>query len=223
MIRRLLLSLALLSSANAFAAKPAAYGFWPAYYGSMALNARWGIWLEAQPRMYDFAGDLEQLLLRTAATYNLAADGSAQVAQGYGYVHSEPYAAGTDQKRITEEHRVYQQLILRQRWGRAYVTHRYRVEERFLHHDFRVRLRYFLSGNLCLNDKELKKGTVFASAYNEIFLHTDRPVFDRNRLYGGLGYVFSKAVRLEAGSMWQTQETVTRPQLQVILWHNLKL
>ncbi len=213
----------LLFSLTAHAEKPASYGFWPAYYGSAAINNRWGIWLEAQPRMYDFAGDLEQLLLRTAATYNLKDDGSVQLAQGYGYIRSEPYIAGTETKGVTEEHRIYQQLILKQRWGGFYLTHRYRAEERILPHDFRVRLRYFLSGNLCLNTKELKKGAAFASVYNEVFLHTNRPVFDRNRLYGGLGYVFSKNVRLEAGSMWQMQEAATRPQLQVILWHNLQL
>jgi hypothetical protein len=172
--------------------------------------------------MYDFAGDMEQLLLRTAVTYKLSPE--VQVAQGYGYVRSEPYISGTDEKRVTEEHRVYQQLILRQRWGRLNLQHRYRTEERFLAgNNFRLRFRYFLSANVCLNEKELKEGTLYLSAYNETFLHADKPVFDRNRLYGGLGYGISKSVRIEAGHMWQMQETITRPQLQVILWHNFSL
>jgi hypothetical protein len=212
-----------LLSLTTFAAGPGSFGLWPAYYGSGAINNRLGIWLELQPRMYDFEGDLEQVLARAAITYNLTNDGTVQLAQGYGYIRSEPYISGTENKRVTEEHRVYQQLILRQRWGRFYLQHRYRLEERFLQDDFRVRLRYFLSGNLCLNAKEMKPGTAFLSAYNEVFLHTDRPVFDRNRLYGGLGYVFNKNFRLEAGGMWQMQEAVTRPQLQIILWHNFKL
>jgi hypothetical protein len=222
-MKRIYLSLVLLlSTIGAFAEGPASYGFWPGYYGHASISKKFGVWLEAQPRMYDFAGDLEQLLLRTSVTYKLSPD--VQVAQGYGYVRSEPYITGTEQKRVTKEHRVYQQLVLRQRWGRLHLQHRYRVEERFLaDNNFRMRFRYFLGANLCLNEKELKEGTLYLSGYNEAFLHTDKPVFDRNRLYGGIGYGLSNSVRIEAGHMWQMQEATTRPQLQLMLWHNFKL
>lgn len=201
---------------------PASFGFWPGYYGHGAINQRWGVWGEIQPRMYDFQGDLEQLLTRVAVTYKLTPDGQAQVAQGYGYIRSEPYINGTEDKRVTEEHRVYQQLILRQRWSRFYLQHRYRLEERFLQDDFRVRFRYFLGGNFCLNKKEMTKGTAYLSFYDEVFLHADKPVFDRNRLYAGVGYAIGKTLRLEAGPMWQALENTTRPQLQVMVWHNFK-
>jgi hypothetical protein len=210
-----------LTGADVSAQKPGPYGFWPCYYGSAAITDKWGIWGEAQYRNYDFTGDLEQLLLRTAATYNLRTD--AQIAQGYGYIRSEPYTAGTDEKRLTEEHRLYQQLILKQRWGRLYLAHRYRVEERFLADDFRLRFRYFASGNFCLNKKDLGPGALFLTAYNELFVHADRPAFDRNRVYAGLGYGLSRSLRVEGGSMWQILEHASRPQLQVILWHNFSI
>jgi hypothetical protein len=222
---RSLLSIAILLfvSAPLLAQKPGPYGFWPCYYGSAAINDKWGIWGEAQYRNYDFTGDLEQLLLRTAVTYNLGPDNNQQISQGYGYVRSEPYISGTEEKRVTEEHRLYQQLILKQRFGRLYLTHRYRLEERFLPDDFRVRFRYFVSANFCLNKKALEPGTFFLTAYNEVFLHADKPVFDRNRLYAGIGYGISKSLRLEGGHMLQMQESVSRPQFQVILWHNFKI
>ncbi len=228
MIRRkvyylLLASLLLLINFSASANGPGSYGLWPTYYGSAAINDDWGIWAEAQYRNYDFALDMEQLLLRTAVTRNLGPDNNQQVALGYAFVHSTPYVAGTDEKRSNNEHRIYQQLILKQRFGRFYGTHRYRLEERFFESDFRVRFRYFISGNFCLNKPDLSKGAVFLSAYNEIFLHADRPVFDRNRTYGGLGYVFNNNLRLEAGTMWQMLESGTRPQAQIILWHNIRL
>jgi hypothetical protein len=210
-------------SGAVIAATPGPFGFWPTYFGSAAINNKWGIWGEAQCRTYDFAGDLDQLLLRTAVTYNLKGNSSQQISQGYGYVRSEPYISGTEQKRVTEEHRLYQQLLLKQRYGRLYLSHRYRVEERFLSDDFKVRFRYFLGANLCLNNKELKKGTLYLTAYNEIFLHAHKPVFDRNRIYGGIGYGINKNIRLEAGNMWQHQESTSRPQLQVILWHSINL
>lgn len=204
--------------------KPGPFGAWPIYFGSAAINDRWGLWGEAQYRSYDFAGDLDQLLLRTAVTYNLDSAKNVQVAQGYAYVRSEPYIAGTGDKRVTEEHRLYQQLILRQRWGRLYLQHRYRLEERFLaDNNFRVRFRYFLSANFCLNKKSLGQGTVYLSAYNELFIHSDQPFFDRDRIFGGLGYGISKTLRLEVGPMWQQVATSGRPQLVVQAFHNFKL
>ena len=216
------LLLVLITVGTTRAAKPGPYGFWPGYFGHAAINSRLGVWLEAQPRMYDFSGDLEQLLVRTAVTYKLNAE--VQVAQGYGYIRSEPYIAGTEDKRVTEEHRIYQQLISRQRWQRVYLQHRYRAEERFLaDQQFRMRFRYMLGANICLNDKEQKAGTLYLSLYNELFLHTDKPVFDRNRLFGGVGYGLSPTLRIEAGHLWQMQEAATRQQLQVMLFHNFKL
>ena len=221
---KIFLTCALISlGSQSFAALPGPYGFWPCYYGSAAITNKWGIWGESQIRMYDYTGDLEQLLLRTAVTYNLGPDNNQQISQGYAYIRSEPYNLNTEEKGVTEEHRIYQQLILKQRFSRFYLTHRYRMEERFLQDDFRLRFRYFISGNFCLNKKELGPGTIFLTAYNEIFLHADKPVFDRNRLYAGLGYGISKSLRLEAGNMWQIQETTSRPQLQVILWHSFNL
>jgi hypothetical protein len=213
--------LLLLGSGPASAQKPGPFGCWPIYFGSAALDNRWGIWGEAQYRSYDFAGDLDQLLLRTAVTYNLDSAKNVQLAQGYAYVRSEPYIAGTEAKRMTEEHRLYQQLILRQRWGRFYLQHRYRIEERFLQdNNFRMRFRYFLSANFCLNKKSLGAGTVYLSAYNELFIHNDQPFFDRDRIFGGLGYGLSRSLRVEAGPMWQQVATTGRPQLLVQVFHN---
>lgn len=221
----LLIVLVLLSSgARVFAQnKPADFGCWPIYFGAAAINDRWGLWGEAQYRSFDFAGDLEQLLLRTAVTYNLDEAKNVQVAQGYAYARSEPYYPGTETKYVTEEHRLYQQLSLRQRWGRLYLQHRYRLEERFRQDDFSLRFRYFLFANLCLNKPSLEQGTVYLSAYNEIFISNKATYFDRNRIFGGVGYGFSKSFRLEVGPMWQQLATTGRPQLVIQAFHNFKL
>ncbi len=219
----LTLILLLLGGHAAQAQKPGPFGCWPGYFAGAAIDNRWGLWGEAQYRSYDFAGDLEQLLLRGAITYYLDSAKNVQVAQGYAYVRSEPYIAGTENKRVTEEHRLHQQLILRQRWGRLYLQHRYRVEERFLPDNFRLRLRYLLGANLCLNRKSLGAGTLYLSAYNELFLHNDQPFFDRDRIYGGLGYGISKTLRLETGPMWQQVGGTGRPQLLFQVLHNFHL
>ena len=45
---------------------------------------------------------------------------------------------------------------------------------------------------------------------------TKSAVFDRNRVYGGLGYQLNKRIRMEAGYMNQLFETSSRDQFNFI-------
>jgi Protein of unknown function (DUF2490) len=197
-------------------------GNWFIYFGSQQLNKKWNWWNEVQYRNFNFAGDLEQLLLRTGLGYNLT-ENNNNVLLGYAFIYAEPYIANTNEKRSTQEHRLYQQFITRQKFGRVFIQHRYRLEERFLENDFRMRFRYFLALNIPLNKALMEKNAFYLSAYNEIFLHLDQPVFDRDRVYGALGYVFNNNFRAEVGMMTQIQETTSRAQFQIVLFNNLPL
>ncbi|HRA72384.1 MAG TPA: DUF2490 domain-containing protein, partial [Flavobacterium sp.] len=125
-------------------------GNWFLYFGNQKINNRWNWHNEVQYRNYNFAGDLEQLLLRTGIGYNLS-ENNNNVLLGYAYVHSEPYIAGTDEKSNTNEHRIFQQFITKEKFGRVNIQHRYRFEQRFIEDDFKMRLRYFLSLNVPIN------------------------------------------------------------------------
>ncbi len=218
-MRKTLLALLLLAGTNAIA-QQSKFGNWLIYFGNGKINDKWSIWTEAQYRSYNIIDDREQLLLRTAAMYNITPD--ATIAQGYAFVSGRVYdAAGKITN--TTEHRLYQQVLLKQRLNRVNLSHRYRIEERFLKDRFRVRFRYFLSANIPINKNKMEKGAAYFSAYNEVFLNADKPVFDRNRLYGGLGYVFSNKFRMEAGAMTQMQENTSRGQLNIIAFHNFDL
>jgi hypothetical protein len=195
-------------------------GNWFLYFGNQKINNRWNWHNEVQYRNFNFAGDLEQLLLRTGIGYNLT-ENNNNILLGYAYVHSEPYIAGTDDKLETDEHRIFQQFITKQQFGRVYIQHRYRVEERFLNDDFKLRFRYFLSLNVPINKKTLDKNAIYASAYNEIFLNTEQNQFDRNRLYGGIGYCFSKNIKIEAGIMSQMLANNSRAQFQIMIFNSL--
>ena len=195
-------------------------GNWFLYFGNQKINNRWNWHNEVQYRNFNFAGDLEQLLLRTGIGYNLT-ENNNNILLGYAYVHSEPYIAGTDDKLETDEHRIFQQFITKQQFGRVYIQHRYRVEERFLNDDFKLRFRYFLSLNVPINKKALDKNAIYASAYNEIFLNTEQNQFDRNRLYGGIGYCFSKNIKVEAGIMSQMLVNNSRAQFQIMIFNSL--
>lgn len=195
------------------------FGNWLIYIGSKKLNEKWNLHHEVQYRNYNAVGDLEQLLLRTGIGYTFN-DKKNNVLLGYGYILSENYIGDTDDKMSVNEHRIFQQFTSKQKVGAVKLNHRYRFEQRFVESDFKMRFRYFLGINVPLSKTEEGEGKLYASAYNEIFLNTKSSIFDRNRLYGGLGYKINKNIRLEAGYMNQFFETSGRDQFNIITFVN---
>jgi hypothetical protein len=195
-------------------------GNWFIYFGNQALNEKWVWHNEIQYRNYNFAGDLEQLLLRTGIGYNLT-DKNNNLLLGYGFIHSQPYLTHTEEKTRFDEHRIFQQFINRHQWGRVYIQHRIRAEERFLPEDMQLRGRYFLALNIPFNHENIQGNTFYLSMYNEIFLNAQNSIFDRNRIYGALGYGLNKNMRIEVGYMSQILANSHRNQFQLVLFNNL--
>jgi|TARA_B110000967_G_C18736812_1_gene485527 hypothetical protein len=184
------------------------------YFGNNKLNEKFNIHNEVQYRNYNAVGDLEQLLLRTGLGYNLTPNNN-NLLLGYGFIRSENYQ-NLDTKLVLNEHRIYQQFITKQSFGRVIFSHRYRLEERFVADDFKMRFRYFLATNVALNHKLLVPNTIYLSAYNEIFINAKNQLFDRNRIYGGLGYKVSNNLKLEIGYMNQRFFVGNRDQINLI-------
>ncbi len=191
------------------------FGNWLIYIGNKKLNSKWNIHNEVQYRNYNAIGDLEQLLLRTGVGYNLT-ENNNNLLLGYGYILSENYIGDSDEKVSVNEHRIFQQFTTKHKVGRLKLNHRYRFEQRFVEDDFKMRFRYFLNLQVPLSKKEKVDNTYYLSAYNEIFLNTKTSIFDRNRLYGGLGYHLNSKIRFEAGYMNQFFETSSRDQFNII-------
>ncbi len=195
-------------------------GNWFIYFGNKQINEKWNWHHEVQYRNYDAIGDLEQLLLRTGIGYNLS-ENNNNILLGYGFIASENYVGNTNEKVNVNEHRIYQQFITKQNIGAVNLSHRYRFEQRFVEDDFRMRFRYFLSLNVPISKKvDDIPNKWYLSAYNEIFLNTESSIFDRNRLYGGLGYRLNSNIRFELGYMNQFFETSSRDQINIISFVN---
>ena len=186
-------------------------GNWLIYIGNKKLNQKWNLHHEVQYRNYDAVGDLEQLLLRTGLGYSFN-DNKNNFLVGYGYILSENYI-NLNEKLTVNEHRVFQQFVSKQNIKKLKLNHRYRFEQRFVEDNLKFRFRYFASINLPLSSSE---NHYYLSAYNEVFLNTTSAVFDRNRLYGGLGYSFNKNLRIELGYMNQFFENNGRDQINCI-------
>jgi hypothetical protein len=199
-------------------AQDSSLGNWLIYIGNKKIDEKWNIHNEVQYRNYNAAGDLEQLLLRTGLGYNVT--NNSNILLGYGYILSENYIDDTDDKVTVNEHRIFQQFTTKQNIGKVGLSHRYRFEQRFVEDDFKLRLRYFLGVNIPLQYKEDGKNPLYLSIYNEIFLNTKSSVFDRNRVYGGIGYKFSKNLKLELGYMNQFFESSGSDQINLIAFVN---
>ena len=197
-------------------------GNWFIYFGNQKINQKWNWHNEVQYRNYNFIGDTNQLIFRTGIGYNLT-ENNNNILLGYGFITTQKYLPNSDEKVDTNEHRIYQQFITKQNFGSVFLQHRYRIEERFISDDFKLRFRYFLGINIPINKRLLDKNAVYLSAYNEIFINTESPLFDRNRLYGAFGFVINKNFKVEAGFMAQTLEKSNRNQFQIVIFNNLSL
>lgn len=188
-------------------------GNWILLFGNKKINQKVNWHHEVQYRNYNAIGDLEQLLLRTGIGVNVTDNTNALL--GYGFIRSENYISDEDKVTINE-HRIFQQIITKQSVGVLRLQHRYRFEQRFVEDDFKLRFRYFLGLAFPLWSNPDDVDEFYLSAYNELFINSKQSVFDRNRLYGGLGYKLNKSLRFEIGYMNQFLSNGNRDQLNLV-------
>ncbi|MEL6122338.1 MAG: DUF2490 domain-containing protein [Bacteroidota bacterium] len=202
-------------------------GAWYMYFVNKKFNnSKFGIQGDYQFRYWNAGSDLEQILLRTGATYK--ADDHLLLTLGYASITSGTFGESTN---TSHENRVYQEALLSQRVGsRFLLTHRFRYEQRWVaNQDTRTRFRYNLFLNVPFNKESLERGAVYLALYNEIFINGQRDigddrqveVFDRNRTYVGLGYSLAANLRVQGGWMKQTTDNWSKGQAQISLHHRL--
>ena len=200
---------------NVINAQDSDLGNWLIYIGSKKINKTWNWHHEVQHRNYNAIGDLEQLLLRTGFGYTT--EGKNQnFLLGYGYILSENYD-GLGEKISVNEHRIFQQVISQQSITNLRFSHRFRLEQRFIESEFKMRFRYFLSARVPLGTDS----KFYLSGYNELFIDLEEDLFDRNRIYGGIGYKLFEGVNIELGYMNQFLGSLSRDQINVIMLLNL--
>jgi hypothetical protein len=208
----------LLISASPILAQQDAVGNWLMYFGTNKVSHNWSIHSEVQYRNHTITPiNPEQLLIRMGMNYHI--NQNAFVTIGYGYVSGYEYQSEQSNPE-SEEHRIWQQFILTNKVGRVKFEHRYRVEQRWVNNDYRNRFRYRLMLFIPVNKPVIEKGAVFFGLYNEIFINGESPFFDRNRLYGALGYQINKISNVQVGMLNQQQEGFGKWYLQLAIFIN---
>jgi hypothetical protein len=201
-------------------------GAWYMYFYRHKFNeSQFGIQGDLQYRNWNILGDLEQLLLRSGATYT-PKNADVLFTLGYAYILSGTQG---ESDATTYENRIYEEVFLPQKVGaRVYLAHRFRYEQRFVENqDFRTRYRYNLFINIPINTTEFLKGTFYTALYNEIFINGQKnigngqevEIFDRNRTYLGMGYVLNPKIRFQFGWMYQVTNSQGKGQIQLGMHH----
>ncbi|RYG05464.1 MAG: DUF2490 domain-containing protein, partial [Chitinophagaceae bacterium] len=196
---------------------------WFMFLNSTKFNDKWGMHFDLQLRTENDWDGVRNLLVRPGVTYYINKNSNATV----GYLFTQTYlpelypvfapgAIPFEPKFTLTEHRIWQQYIYNhQPWKSATLSHRFRLEQRFIERQtddlFSQRFRYFfrLVQPLQKQDGAFTKG-VFAALQNETFFNLQNKeklndsFFDQNRAYLAVGYRFSKKFDLEAGYLNQT-------------------
>lgn len=165
--------------------------------------------LEYQWRRDNFVKDWQQSLLRIG--FNVKLHKQVTVHAGYAWIETYPYGTyslSAIPKRFPE-HRVYEQVVVTSSVGKTNLSHRLRLEQRWLGRFtsmssdkpdetiFLNRFRYMPRLDIPVDEK------IYASVYNEIFLgfgkNVNENVFDQNRVGLIAGYKASSNFKIEAG------------------------
>lgn len=200
-------------------------GSWLMFFNQTRLTNKSGLSAEVQYRSFEVVPNTEQLLLRGGLNYFISNNVSASV--GYGHISNYLF----DKERVpgisVSENRLWQQVLLRGNYGRVLFEHRYRFEQRWLASKstdkYLDRIRYLFRVTVPLNKEQLEKKTFFLAFYNEVFIHFTTTPFDRNRLFGALGYRLTPTVDLQLGYLAQTVNITTKHYLQAAFFYNIDL
>ncbi|KAA9327618.1 DUF2490 domain-containing protein [Hymenobacter busanensis] len=189
------------------------WGSW--FIGTLQLPGtaehRWGGFFEAQARTNAVFRQYFYNELKGGVSFDIDRNFTALLGGGrYATRDYQDWGAGP----LNVEKRLWGQVVLSQQTSRLKLEHRYRVEQRWFRYradtsSTRLRLRYRLNAFLPLNHKTIGPKTVFLSVYDELFLNPNGPVFERNRVYGGVGYQATTHVALQVG--WVHQANYNLP------------
>lgn len=186
---------------------------WYVYNGDHKVGDRWAIHTEYQWRRVDLIRTWQQSLARLGVVRTL----TDRVKLGAGYTYFVTYPFGrypqADLGAPYPEHRLYEDIQLKDTYGRLDLTQRFRLEQRWLatlseqdprrvaDWEFQHRIRYQLAGEFPLAGATIDAGELYLTGFDELFIGFGRNVgqniFNQNRLAGGLGYQFRDNVQLE--------------------------
>ena len=189
-------------------------GSWYMFSGIHRISNKLSINSGAQIRDYETTSNFQQLLLLTGVSYNVNSNLTTSI--GYGYLNTDKSFEELIDETNTEEHRLFQQVSLKNKLWKLKFEHRYRLEERFLDYNNRnntqLRTRYRMQVTLPITD-------IFSiGVYDEVFLNLQGDVFSQNRLFAALGIKVSQNSKVQLGYLKNNLNNIVFNRLQLGLF-----
>lgn len=191
---------------------------WFASFNTIKLKNNFSFYFDAQLRSTDQFQHLQTLLLRPGLNYNLSKNKIATV--GYAFIDNRRTASGITG--YLPEHRIWEQFIVSHNISFVPLSHRFRLEQRFIGNPivvnnalqkdgyfFANRFRYFFRGVIPFSGEKKFSAGLFGAVQNEVFLNIGNTsnlngkTFDQNRLYLAVGYRINRQFDIESGYMNQ--------------------
>ncbi|GAB3988861.1 hypothetical protein GCM10028807_12440 [Spirosoma daeguense] len=197
---------------------------WFVYVGDHQLTDKWAIHTEYQWRRVGWISQQQQHLARVGLMRTLSE--RIDVSGGYTYFQSHRYGTYPEvAERPEPEHRIYQDVSLKDQLGKLQLTHRLRLEQRWLgsrnergdspvqEWTYQNRIRYQISAEFPLQGSTTDDGEWYLNAFDELFIGfgqaVEDNVFNQNRLSGGIGYQFTEDAKLELNYLYQIRQHAT--------------
>ena len=202
---------------------------WLQVFNTIKIDKNWSLHAEYQWRRENGLKNWQQSLLRVGINRKL--NDQITVHLGYGWIETFPYgdfpiaATGT-----FPEHRIYEQISFKQPFKKWTLTHRFRIEQRWLGRVkagtdreieewlFLHRFRYQFKTQYNFTSK------LYAAAADEIFIGAGKNVgvniFDQNRIFLLAGFKLNKYITLEGGYFNQTLQQGRRINNNSIMQRN---
>jgi hypothetical protein len=184
--------------------------YWLRYSPTFDFGNSWSLKGEFEIRRWAFPDLQHQLLVPRVTFIKSLSNGWDVGIGGVNFLQSLPQDGEVDIDLTRPEIRPHQDLTMRDKVGIVGITHRYRLEQRFIRktegteladgYDFNLRFRYRLQFRIPLNDKS-GAGALDFKVGDEIMLNAGKNIvrntFDQNRFYVGFRNKFSSKTNLE--------------------------
>ncbi len=194
---------------------------WYGYFGDHKIAKKWSIHTEYQLRRTDFIAFWQQSLARFGVNYHF----TDQVMFTIGYAQAQTFSYGElpiakldlqGNEQSFPEHRIYQDILLKNNTGRFEISHRFKLEERFLGNiydskndripgkwNFVMRFRYRVRIAMPIQGNTIDDNEFYIHAFDEILIGAGEKIknniFDQNRFNIGVGYKLNKNCKFEIG------------------------
>ncbi|HEY6502956.1 MAG TPA: DUF2490 domain-containing protein [Chitinophagaceae bacterium] len=191
---------------------------WLASFNTFKTGKKTSVHTDVQLRSTDEIKQIQTVLIRPGLNVHL--NKHLTVTAGYAFISNKRIINTTSG--FAPEHRIWEQVLINHKLKSIFVSHRFRLEQRFISKSIVVnneletdgsvyanRFRYFIRNILPFKNEPVFKKGLFAALQNEVFLNfgntstVNGETFDQNRLYIAVGYRLRATFDLEAGYMNQ--------------------